>query len=287
MKGIILSGGLGSRLYPITKSLSKQILPIYDKPMIYYSLSVLMLSGINEILLISTKEHIDLFKKQLGNGKHIGISITYKVQKKPSGIPEAFKIGEKFIGNNSVFLILGDNFFYGQDLSQLLKKNTNKQNGCKIFIHHVNNPEDYGVIKLNSQNNISDIVEKPKKFISNLAITGMYIFDKDVVKKTKKLKFSNRGELEITDLIKMYKKNNSLEYDILGRGYTWFDAGNFDNLLSASLFVKAIEERQGFKIGCIEEIAYNNKWINKKQFLKIIEGTKESQYSQYLKKIVR
>ena len=285
MKGIILSGGSGSRLYPITLSISKQIIPVYDKPMIYYPLSVLMLSGIKDILVITNKEYINVFKKQLGDGSDLGINISYEVQKKPNGIPEAFLIGEKFIKNQNVLLILGDNLFYGQKLGQILKKSFKHNSGAKIFLHQVKNPNDYGVVEFSNKVKIKNIIEKPKKFISNYAITGMYLFDKKVLSLTKKLKPSKRNELEITDLLKYYLKRNKLNFEILGRGNSWFDAGTCDSLLSASQFIKAVEDRQGFKIGCIEEISYLNKWINKKKLLELSRRYKNSSYGKYLKNL--
>ncbi len=285
MKGIILSGGSGSRLYPITLSISKQIIPVYDKPMIYYPLSVLMLSGIKDILVITNKEYINVFKKQLGDGSDLGINISYEVQKKPNGIPEAFLIGEKFIKNQNVLLILGDNLFYGQKLGQILKKSFKYNSGAKIFLHQVKNPNDYGVVEFSNKVKIKNIIEKPKKFISNYAITGMYLFDKKVLSLTKKLKPSKRNELEITDLLKYYLKRNKLNFEILGRGNSWFDAGTFDSLLSASQFINAVEDRQGFKIGCIEEIAYLNKWINKTKLMELSRRYKNSSYGKYLKNL--
>ena len=285
MKGIILSGGSGSRLYPITLSISKQIIPIYDKPMIYYPLSVLMLSGIKDIMIITNKEHIEIFKKQLGDGSSLGIKISYEIQKKPNGIPEAFLIAEKFINNQNVLLILGDNLFYGQQLGSLLKKSFNKSAGAKIFLHQVKNPNEYGVVEFNKIKKIKKIVEKPKNFVSNYAVTGMYLFDQKVVSLTKKLKPSKRNELEITDLLNLYLKKNKLSYEILGRGHTWFDAGTHDSLLSASQFIKAVEDRQGFKIGCIEEIAYANKWINNLKLKKFVLKYRNSPYGNYLKNI--
>jgi len=285
MKGIILSGGSGSRLYPITLSISKQIIPIYDKPMIYYPLSVLMLSGIKDIMIITNKEHIEIFKKQLGDGSSLGIKISYEIQKKPNGIPEAFLIAEKFINNQNVLLILGDNLFYGQQLGSLLKKSFNKSAGAKIFLHQVKNPNEYGVVEFNKIKKIKKIVEKPKNFVSNYAVTGMYLFDQKVVSLTKKLKPSKRNELEITDLLNLYLKKNKLSYEILGRGHTWFDAGTHDSLLSASQFIKAVEDRQGFKIGCIEEIAYGNKWINNLKLKKFVLKYINSPYGNYLKNI--
>lgn len=285
MKGIILSGGSGSRLYPITLSISKQIIPIYDKPMIYYPLSVLMLSGIKDILVITNKEYINVFKKQLGDGSDLGIKITYEIQKKPNGIPEAFLIAEKFIKNQNVLLILGDNLFYGQKLGQILKKSLKQNSGAKIFLHQVKNPNDYGVAELSNKMKIKNIIEKPKKFVSNYAVTGMYLFDKKVLSFTKTLKPSKRNELEITDLLKFYLNKNKLNYEILGRGNSWFDAGTCDSLLSASQFIKAVEDRQGFKIGCIEEISYLNKWINKKKLLELSRRYKNSSYGKYLKNL--
>ena len=286
MKGIILSGGSGSRLYPLTISISKQIIPIYDKPMIYYPLSVLMLGGIKDIMIITSKDHVDIFKKQLGNGKSLGIKISYEIQNKPNGIPEAFLISEKFIKNQNVALILGDNLFYGQKLGMILKKSFYQNNGAKIFLHQVRNPNQYGVAEINNKNKIKKIVEKPKKIISNFAVTGLYLFDKKVVKLSKKLKLSKRNELEITDLLNFYLKKNQLSYEELGRGFTWFDAGTHDSLLSASQFIKAIEDRQGFKIACIEEIAYKNNWISKLQLKKFILKYKNSTYGKYLNKIL-
>ena len=286
MKGIILSGGSGSRLYPITLSISKQIIPIYDKPMVYYPLSVLMLAGIRDIMIITNKEYLKIFKNQLGNGRSLGIKISYKIQKKPNGIPEAFLIAKKFIENQNVLLILGDNLFYGQELSSLLKKPFNKDDGAKIFLHQVKNPNSYGVVEFYKKNKIKKIIEKPKEYISNFAVTGMYMFDQKVISLTKKLKPSKRNELEITNLLNFYLKKNKLNYEILGRGHSWFDAGTHDSLLSASEFIKAVEDRQGYKIGCIEEIAYNNNWVNKLKLKKIIFKYKNSPYGEYLKKII-
>lgn len=285
MKGIILSGGSGSRLYPITLSISKQIIPIYDKPMVYYPLSVLMLAGIRDILLITNEEYVEIFKNQFGDGSSLGIKITYKIQKKPNGIPEAFLIAKEFIKNQNVLLILGDNLFYGQELKSLLKKPFKKSSGAKIFLHQVKNPNEYGVVKFDKKRKIKKIVEKPKKFVSNYAVTGMYMFDQSVISLTKKLKPSNRNELEITDLLNFYLIKNKLNYEILGRGHTWFDAGTHDSLLSASQFIKAVEDRQNLKIGCIEEIAYTNKWLDKLKLKKIALKYKNSSYGNYLKNI--
>jgi len=286
MKGIILSGGTGSRLFPLTLSISKQIIPIYDKPMIYYPLSVLMLAGIKDVMIITNKDHISIFKDQLGNGSSLGIKISYEVQDNPNGIPEAFLISEKFIDNQNVVLILGDNLLYGQKLGALLKSSFNQKNGAKIFLHQVKNPNEYGVVEFNLQKKIKKIIEKPKKIKSNFAITGLYLFDKRVVSLSKKLKPSERNELEITDLLNIYLKKSQLKYEILGRGFTWFDAGTHDSLLLASQFIKAIEDRQGHKIGCIEEIAYANKWIDKLKLKKYLFKYKNSSYGQYLNKIL-
>lgn len=286
MKGIILSGGSGSRLYPITLSVSKQILPVYDKPMVYYPLSVLMLAGIRDIMIITNKEYVEIFKKNLGDGSSLGIKISYKIQKKPNGIPEAFLIAEKFIQNQNVLLILGDNLFYGPQINALLNKPLNKNNGAKIFLHQVKNPNEYGVVEFKKNKKIKKIIEKPKKYVSNYAVTGMYMFDQNVTSLSRKLKPSKRNELEISDLLNLYLKKNKLNYRILGRSYSWFDAGTHKTLLSASEFVKAVEDRQGFKIGCVEEIAYANKWINKIKLKKIIFKYKNSLYGKYLKKII-
>jgi glucose-1-phosphate thymidylyltransferase len=286
MKGIILSGGSGSRLYPLTLSISKQIIPVYDKPMIYYPLSVLMLAGIKDIMIITSKDHIDIFKKQLGNGSSLGIKISYEIQNNPNGIPEAFLISEKFIDNQDVALILGDNLFYGQNLGTLLKKSFYQNSGTKIFLHQVKNPNEYGVAEFTKKNKIKKIIEKPKKVVSNFAVTGLYLFDNKVASFSKKLKPSKRNELEITDLLNFYLKKDQLNYEILGRGFTWFDAGTHDSLLLASQFIKAVEDRQGFKIGCIEEIAYANKWINQLKLKKFILKYNNSTYGKYLNNII-
>ena len=285
MKGIILSGGTGSRLFPLTLSISKQIIPVYDKPMIYYPLSTLMLAGIKDIMIITSNDHINIFKKQLGDGKSLGIKISYEIQDKPNGIPEAFLIAEKFIGSQKVTLILGDNLFYGQQLGKILKNSFNKKNGANIFLHEVNNPNDYGVVEFDQKNKIKRIIEKPKKIISNYAVTGLYLFDNKVVSLSKKLRPSNRNELEIVDLLKIYLSKRQLGYEIFSRGYAWFDAGTHDSLLLASQFIKSIEDRQGHKIGCIEEIAYNNKWINKSKLKEILSKFNNTSYGRYLKKI--
>ena len=283
-KGIILSGGNGTRLYPSTKSLSKQMLPIYDKPMIYYSLNVLMLASIREILIISSIDHIDFYKSLFGNGSHLGIKLTYEVQSKPNGIAEAFIIGEKFLDGNESTLILGDNFFYGVDFENIFKNID--QNGATIFGCHVNNPEAYGVIQFNEHNEITNIIEKPKNPPSDIAVTGMYFYDKFAPKYVKELNPSKRGELEITDLNKIYLKKNNLKLIKLDKSFAWMDAGTHENLLSTSMLVSTIQKRQGIMIACLEELALNNKWINKKKLKAHLDDMPKSEYSSYLKKII-
>ena len=284
-KGIILAGGNGSRLYPLTKVLNKQLLPIYDKPMIYYPLSILMLSRIRDILIISKESDQILYKKILGNGKNLGLNIQYAVQEKADGIPEAFIIGEKFINNNKVALILGDNFFYGQGIENTLVEASIKGRNT-IFGYKVKNPKDYGVVKFNKKRKAIKLIEKPNKFISNYAVSGIYFYDNKVVEYAKKLKKSSRGELEITDLNKIYLKKNNLDVRIFGRGVAWLDAGTPEKLLEASEFVKTIENRQGFKIACLEEISLRNKWITKKKLLKSLSNIPESEYKEYLKLLI-
>jgi len=284
-KGIILSGGLGTRMSPITKSVNKQLLPIYDKPLIYYPLSILMLAGIKEILIIVNKGSINQFKKILLNGENLGIKIKYAEQDKPRGLPDAFRIGKNFIGNNNVALILGDNFFYGQSLTDKLKKIVNLKKGASILVHPVKNPNRFGVVTL-KRNKIINLVEKPKNTKSNLAITGLYFFDNSVIKKVSSLKRSKRNELEIIDLLKIYKKTNSLKVEQLGRGAAWLDTGTIDDFNQTSLFVSSIEKRQGLKIACLEEIAFFNKWIDKKKIKKAISFYGNCDYSKYLKSLV-
>jgi glucose-1-phosphate thymidylyltransferase len=286
-KGIILAGGKGTRLSPLTKVLNKQLLPLYDKPIIFYPLSVLMLAGIKEILIITNKGDTHLFKKILGNGKHLGIKILYKEQKKPNGLPEAFIIGEKFIKNQSVALILGDNFFYGQGFTNRIKEKIRENRGATIFTYTVNNPEDYGIIELDKNNRIKNILEKPKKTKSRFAITGFYLFDKNVINFSKQLKPSKRNELEIVDLIKMYFKRKALDAEFMGRGSAWLDTGNVQNLNETAQFISSIERRQGLKIGCLEEIAYINKWISKKNIIKSIKFYGNCEYSEYLKNLIK
>tara|TARA_B100000787_G_scaffold170148_1_gene164374 strand:- start:1553 stop:2422 length:870 start_codon:yes stop_codon:yes gene_type:complete len=285
-KGIILAGGMGTRMSPLTKAVNKQLLPIYDKPLIFYPLSILMLSKIKDILIIVNKGQLEQYKKLIPNGEKLGINITYKEQSSPKGLPDAFILGEKFIGKDNVSLILGDNFFYGQNLSSMLMKCTKLTNGAKVILHKVLKPELFGIAKINNSKQITAIKEKPKKFFSDLAITGLYFFDNRVIKYAKALKPSKRGELEITDLLNKYKNKNSLSAEYLGRGGAWLDTGSIEDFYKTSLFVSAIENRQGFKIACIEEIAYLNKWINKKQIQKSIKFYGKCEYSNYLKNII-
>ena len=284
-KGIILSGGKGTRMSPLTKAVNKQLLPIYDKPLIFYPLSILMLAKIKDILIIINKGQLEQYKKILPNGKNLGIKITYLEQPSPKGLPDAFILGEKFIGNSNVSLILGDNFFYGQYLSKKLQECVKLNNGAQVLLHRVSKPEKYGVAKV-KKNKITLIKEKPKKFVSDFAITGLYFFDKHVVKYAKQLKPSKRRELEITDLLNKYKKINKLSADYIGRGGAWLDTGSIEDFYKTSAFVSAIENRQGFKIACLEEIALLNKWINKKHILKAIKFYGNCEYSNYLKKLI-
>jgi glucose-1-phosphate thymidylyltransferase len=286
-KGIILSGGLGTRMSPLTKAVNKQLLPIYDKPLIFYPLSILMLAKIKDIMIVVNKGQLDQYKKVLPNGKNLGIKINYVEQESPKGLPDAFIIGKKFIGKNNVALILGDNFFYGQSLSNILHNCTKLKKGSKILLHRVKNPEKYGVAKLNNTGKIIKIVEKPKKIISDYAITGLYFFDNKVVELSKKLKPSKRGELEITDLLKKYQSNKNLHVEFLGRGGAWLDTGSIDDFYKAGAFVSSIENRQGFKIACLEEIALNNKWIGKKEIKKAIRFYGNCNYSIYLQDLIK
>ena len=285
-KGIILAGGMGTRMSPLTKAVNKQLLPIYDKPLIFYPLSILMLSKIKDVLIIVNKGQLNQYKKVIPNGKNLGINITYVEQDKPIGLPDAFILGEKFIKNDNVALILGDNFFYGQNLSEKLKQLTTLKKGATILLHKVKKPENYGVAKLDKNNQISKLVEKPKKFFSDLAVTGLYYFDNKVVRLSKKLRPSKRGEIEIIDLINEYKKLGELNGDVIGRGAAWLDTGTIDDFYKTSAFVEAIENRQGLKIACIEEIAFNNKWIGKKQITDSIKFYGNCEYSIYLKKLL-
>ena len=285
-KGIILAGGRGTRMSPLTKAVNKQLLPLYDKPLIYYPLSVLMLSGIRDILIIVNKGQLSQFKKILPEKNNFGIKIQYKEQVNPGGLPEAFIIGEKFIGKDNIALILGDNFFYGQSLTKILKKNTSLKYGAKIFLHPVKNSNLYGVASLNSKNKVTKLVEKPIRSSSNLAITGLYFFDNKVINFSKKLKPSKRKELEIIDLIKLYKNKNKLSADLIGRGGTWLDTGSIHDFYNASNYISTIENRQGLKIACLEEIALKSNWIKKKDVLSAIKFYGNCDYSKYLKSII-
>ena len=286
-KGIILAGGKGTRMSPLTKAVNKQLLPIYDKPLIFYPLSILMLAKIKDILIIVNKGQLNQYRKILPNGENLGIKIIYKEQDKPRGLPDAFVIGEKFIGKENVAMILGDNFFYGQNLTEKLIENTKLKKGAKVVLHKVQKPESFGVAKINARNKIISIKEKPKKFLSDLAITGLYFFDNNVIKYAKKLKPSNRGEVEIVDLLKFYKQKRQLSADLIGRGGAWLDTGSIEDFYKTSAFVSAIENRQGFKIACIEEIALNNKWISQNHIKKAVNFYGNCEYSQYLKKLIR
>jgi len=284
-KGFVVAGGLGTRMSPITKSVNKQLLPIYDKPLIYYPLSVLMLAGIKDVLIIVNKGQVSQFKKILKNGENFGIKIQYKEQKQPNGLPEAFIIGEKFIDKNGVALILGDNFFYAQSLTKTLQNAIKLKSGAKVFLHPVSNPKLYGIASIKNKK-ILNLKEKPKSTTSNLAVTGLYFFDKNVVNISKTLKPSKRKELEIIDLLNIYRKKNKLSAEYLGRGGAWLDAGSIDDYYDTTSFVSAIQKRQGFKIACLEEIALKKKWINKKVLQESIKFYGNCDYSKYLKRLV-
>jgi len=285
-KGIILAGGMGTRMSPLTKAVNKQLLPLYDKPLIYYPLSVLMLAGIKDILIIVNKGQLNQFQKILPKNNYLGLNIQYKEQPEPRGLPDAFLIGEKFIGKDNVALILGDNFFYGQNFTQKLRKCIKLKRGACVFVHPVKNPNLYGVAKVNSKNTILKIIEKPKKFISNLAVTGLYFFDNNVIRFSKNLKPSRRKEIEITDLLNIYRKKRQLNSEMLGRGGVWLDTGSIEDFYSASNFISTIENRQGFKIACIEEISLNNKWIKEKEIKNQISFYGNCEYSKYLKHLI-
>ena len=285
-KGIILAGGKGTRMSPLTKAVNKQLLPIYDKPLIFYPLSILMLAKIKDILIIVNKGQLEQYKKIIPNGDNLGIKITYLEQEEPRGLPDAFIIGEKFIGKENVAMILGDNFFYGQSLSKLLQTSTKLNKGAKVVLHKVSKPELFGVAKTNNKNKIIKIKEKPKKIFSDLAITGLYFFDNKVVNYAKKLKPSKRGEIEIVDLLNLYKSKNQLSADLIGRGGAWLDTGSMEDFYKTSTFVSAIENRQGLKIACIEEIAFNNNWIDKRHIKKSIKFYGNCEYSKYLNKLL-
>jgi glucose-1-phosphate thymidylyltransferase len=286
MKGIILAGGRATRLYPITKGTCKQLLPIYDKPMIYYPLSILMLAGIKDILIISTPLALPKFRSLLGDGSSLGISIVYLEQVQPKGIAESFIIGDKFIANDNVCLILGDNIFYGDGLSGLLKEAVKQNEGAVIFSYYVRDPQRYGVIEFDKKGKVTSIKEKPRETKSNYVVTGLYFYDNDVIRIARALKPSKRGELEITDINNAYLKRGKLTVKLLGRGYAWLDTGTYDSLIDASIFIKTIEERQGLKIGCIEEVAYRMGYINKKQ-LQNLAIQINTAYGEYLEKILK
>lgn len=285
MKGIILAGGAGTRLYPITKSISKQIIPIYDKPMIYYPLSVLMLAGIREILIISTPKDIGLYKDLFDDGSHIGLKIEYAEQPSPDGLAQAFIIGDKFIGNDSVCLVLGDNIFYGQGFGSVLKECAELKDGATVFGYYVKDPQRYGVAEFDKQGRVLSIEEKPDMPKSNYAVTGLYFYSNDVIAKAKNLKPSKRGELEITDLNRLYLNENRLNVKLLSRGMAWLDTGTHESLLQASNFIQTIEDRQGLKIACLEEIAFKNGFITREQLLQLAEPLKKNQYGEYLLRI--
>ena len=285
-KGIILAGGKGTRMSPLTKAVNKQLLPIYDKPLIFYPLSILMLSKIKDVLIIVNEGQLSQYKKILPDGNNLGIKISYIEQSKPRGLPDAFVIGEKFIGKENVAMILGDNFFYGQNLSKLLLSSTKLKNGAKVILHKVVKPELFGIAKVNNRNKIIKIQEKPKKYFSDLAITGLYFFDNKVIKYAKKLKPSKRGEVEIVDLLNFYKIKNELYADLIGRGGAWLDTGSMDDFYKTSNFVSAIENRQGLKIACLEEIAFNNNWITKNNIKQSIKFYGNCDYSKYLSKLL-
>lgn len=286
-KGIILAGGSGTRLYPITQSISKQIIPVYNKPMIYYPLSVLMLAGIQEILIISTPHDLPLYKNLFGDGKQLGLSLSYAEQPSPDGLAQAFLIGEKFIGNDNVCLILGDNIFFGYDFSKVLTKTVETNQGATVFGYYVTDPERYGVAEFDKENNVISIEEKPSQPKSNYAVTGLYFYDNSVIEKAKSLKPSKRGELEITDLNKLFLNENRLRVNLMGRGMAWLDTGTHDSMLEASNFIATIEHRQGLMVACLEEIAFNKGYINKEQLLELAKPLAKNEYGAYLKRIAK
>ncbi|WP_428087118.1 glucose-1-phosphate thymidylyltransferase RfbA [Candidatus Thioglobus sp.] len=282
MKGIILAGGSGTRLYPITKGVSKQLLPVYDKPMIYYPLSVLMLAGIQDILIITTPEDQSGFIRMLGDGKEFGINLSYAVQPSPDGLAQAFIIGEEFIANDSVCLVLGDNIFWGQGFTPILKSAASRNSGASVFGYQVKDPERFGVVAFDKNKKAISLEEKPEKPQSNFAVTGLYFYDNDVVKMAKQVKPSHRGELEITTLNQMYMERGDLNVELLGRGFAWLDTGTHESLLEAAMFVETIEKRQGYKIACLEEIAFNNGWLTSDQVMNTAKALSKNSYGQYL-----
>lgn len=286
MKGIILAGGTGTRLNPITKGVSKQLLPIYDKPMIYYPLSILMLAGIKDILVISTPDDLPNYSSLLGDGSNFGINLEYASQESPNGLAEAFIIGRNFIGNDNVCLILGDNIFWGHGFTPSLEKASAKTSGATLFAYQVDDPRPFGVVEYDKNNKVLSIEEKPKNPKSNFALTGLYFYDNNVIDIAKNIKPSNRGELEITSINQIYLKQKNIEVELLGRGFAWLDTGTFDSLLEASMFVATIEKRQGYKVACLEEIAFNKGWIDKEKVLKSAEGHSKNSYGEYLKNLV-
>ena len=287
MKGIILAGGSGTRLYPITKGVSKQLLPVYDKPMIYYPLSVLMLAGIQDVLIITTPEDQSGFIRMLGDGKEFGVNLSYAVQPSPDGLAQAFIIGEEFIGDDSVCLVLGDNIFWGQGFTPVLKSAASRNSGASVFGYQVKDPERFGVVAFDENQKAISLEEKPEKPQSNFAVTGLYFYDNDVVEMAKKVKPSHRGELEITTLNQMYMERGDLNVELLGRGFAWLDTGTHESLLEAAMFVETIEKRQGYKIACLEEIAWNNGWLSNEQIMQTAKALSKNSYRQYLKDLIK
>jgi glucose-1-phosphate thymidylyltransferase len=287
MKGIILAGGSGTRLYPITKGVSKQLLPVYDKPMIYYPLSVLMLAGIQDVLIITTPEDQSGFIRMLGDGKEFGVNLSYAVQPSPDGLAQAFIIGEEFIGSDSVCLVLGDNIFWGQGFTPILKSAASRNSGASVFGYQVKDPERFGVVVFDENQKAISLEEKPEKAQSNFAVTGLYFYDNDVVEMAKKVKPSHRGELEITTLNQMYMERGDLNVELLGRGFAWLDTGTYESLLEAAMFVETIEKRQGYKIACLEEIAWNNGWLSSEQVMQTAKALSKNSYGQYLMRLVK